>query len=533
MSTEQVAARAAAQKGGATRVALGILASRLLGLVRQRVFAHFFGNSVAADAFAVAFRIPNLLQNLLGEGVLSASFVPVYARLLAEDAEERAREVAGAVLAILALVVAVLVLVGVLGAPQIVAVLAPGFTGESRALAIQLVRLLFPGAGLFVLSAWALGVLNSHRHFFLAYVAPVAWNVAQIVALIYWGGRQPQEALVVTVAWASVVGALLQVLVQLPEVFKLAGRIRPVWRRANPDVREIVRNFLPVVTGRGVVQFSAYFDTWIASQVSAVVQGAVSALTYSQLIYMLPISLFGASISAAELPAMSSELGAEDEVASKLRARLDSAVRRVAFLVIPSAVAFVVLGDFLVGAVYQGGLFARADTEWVWGILAGSSVGLLATVFGRLYSSAFYALRDTRTPMRFAIVRVSLSVLLAAAFALKGPGLLGIDARWGVAGLTLGSGLGGWIEYLLLRTALRRRIGDVGTSRRFLATLWAMAVAASIVASTTRLATGVIPPLVLSLAGLLVYSVAYLALARAVGVPEVSAVLARLPRRRR
>ncbi len=530
MTTEKVAARNAAQRGGATRVALGILASRLLGLVRQRVFAHFFGNSIAADAFAVAFRIPNLLQNLLGEGVLSASFVPVYARLLAQDEDDRAREVAGAVLALLGLVVALLVLGGILLSPWIVTALAPGFTGEAKTLATQLVRLLFPGAGLFVFSAWALGVLNSHRHFFLAYAAPVAWNLAQIVALLVWGGREGQGDLAITVAWASVVGALLQVLVQLPVVYRLAGTIRPAFRRGNADVREIVRNFLPVVTGRGVVQISAYVDTIIASQV---VQGAVSALTYSQLIYMLPISLFGASVSAAELPAMSSELGAVDEVARKLRERLDGALRRVAFLVIPSAVAFIVLGDFIVSAIYQGGQFAVADTRWVWGILAGSSVGLLATVFGRLYASAFYALRDTRTPMRYAIARVALSVVLGAGLALWGPGLFGVDARWGVAGLTLGSGLAGWVEYGLLRHALRRRIGSVGTPRPFLAMLWGLSLVAALLAGGIHLAEGRLPALVLSLVGLAVYAATYLAFARLAGVPEVTAVLARLPRRRR
>ncbi len=531
MTTEDVKARTAAEKGGATRVALGILASRLFGLVRQRVFAHFLGNSISADAFAVAFRIPNLLQNLLGEGVLSASFVPVYARLLAKDEDDRARDVAGAVLAILGLVVSVMVLGGVLFAPQIVTVLAPGFAGDARALAVQLVRLLFPGAGLFVLSAWALGVLNSHRRFFIAYVAPVAWNVAQIVALLVWGGRQPEEKLVVTVAWASVVGALLQFVVQLPSVVRLAGAIRLRFRMSNPDVREIVRNFVPVLTGRGVVQFSAYFDTWIASQVSAVVPGAVSALTYAQLIYMLPISLFGASVSAAELPAMSSEFGADDEVARKLRERLDGALRRVAFLVVPSAIAFAALGDFLVGAIYQGGRFGRADTVWVWGILAGSSVGLLATVFGRLYASAFYALRDTRTPMRFAILRVALSLALGATLTLYGPRMLGIDARWGVAGLTLASGLAGWVEYGLLRRALRARIGSVGTTVGFLALLAGLAIVAAAIASSARLLPAALPPLVVSLVGLAVFAVCYLGFARMAGVREVSAVLARLPRR--
>lgn len=530
MTQQDVAARSAAQRGGATRVALGILASRMLGLVRQRVFAHYFGNSLAADAFAVAFRIPNLLQNLLGEGVLSASFVPVYARLLARDEDDEAREVAGAVLALLGLVVAVLVLIGITGAPWIVTVLAPGLTGEARTLATQLVRLLFPGAGLFVCSAWALGVLNSHRHFFLAYAAPVAWNLAQIGALLMWGGRQSQEALVVTVAWASVVGAALQFGVQLPAVRRLAGRVGPRWRAGNAHVREVVHNFVPVVLGRGVVQISAYVDTMIASQVIA---GAVSALTYAQLIAMLPISLFGASVSAAELPAMSSELGADDEVARKLRERMDGALRRVAFLVIPSAVAFIALGDQLVTVVYQGGKFGRDDTVWVWGILAGSAVGLLASVFARLYASCFYALRDARTPMRIAILRVACSTVLGASLALWGPGWFGLDERWGVAGLTCGSGLGGWIEYAMLRTALRRRIGPVGAPRAFLALLWAVAAASAAAPAWLVRQAGALPAVLAALGGIALFAVSYVAVARLAGVPEVAGVINRIPGLRR
>jgi len=161
------------------------LLSRIAGLVRERVFAHFFGNSDAADAFKAAFRIPNFLQNMFGEGVLSASFIPVYAKLLAHEDEEEARRTAGAVAALLALTTSLIVLVGVLTTPYLIDAIAGGFTGAKRELTIQLVRILFPSAGLMVFSAWCLGVLNSHRRFFLSHVAPVVWNAAMIVAM--WG----------------------------------------------------------------------------------------------------------------------------------------------------------------------------------------------------------------------------------------------------------------------------------------------------------------------------------------------------------
>src|SRR6267378_101133 len=199
-------------------VGAGNLISRIVGLARQRVFAHYFGTSAAGDAFSAAFRIPNFLQNIFGEGALSASFIPVYAKLLAHDDEEEAAHVANAVLGILALVVSMIVLAGVLTTPYIISAIAPGFKGEQRSLTIRLVRILFPGTGLLVLSAWCLGVLNSHRRFLLSYMAPIALNVSVIAVMLWAGRRLQEERLVVPVAWAFVAGSALQFLVQLPSV---------------------------------------------------------------------------------------------------------------------------------------------------------------------------------------------------------------------------------------------------------------------------------------------------------------------------
>lgn len=524
------ASRAADGKGGATRVALGILTSRIAGLIRQRAFAHFFGSSAAADAFAFAFRVPNFLQNLLGEGALSASFVPVYARLLARDEDAAAGRLAGAVFALLALLSAVLVLAGVLAAPWIVALFAPGFDAGTRALATQLTRILFPGLGLLVLAAWCLGVLNSHRRFFLAYVAPVVWNLTMIAALVWFGGSREGGGLAVAVAWAAVAGSALQFVVQLPAVLQLVGALRLSLDVRDAHVRTVLRNFVPVVTGRGVVQISAWMDTVLASLVAP---GAVAALSYAQLIYMLPVSLFGSSVSAAELPEMASELGTDDEVARRLRQRIESAKRRIAFLVVPSVVALLTLGDLMAGVIYLSGKFGRDDAIWVWAILAGAAVGLLASVYGRLYSSAFYALRDTSTPMRFAIVRVTLAIALAALFSLWLPHAIGIAARWGVAGITVGSGMAGWVEYTLLRRALTRRIGDIGTPYRFTLSLWALSGLAAALASVVRVYGGKAPSLTLSLLGLVLYGAFYLVFARMLGIPESGVVFARLARFRR
>ncbi|MEP6474340.1 MAG: lipid II flippase MurJ, partial [Gemmatimonadota bacterium] len=204
--------------GAAFLVALGILLSRMIGLVRQAIFARYLGLSDAADVYTVAFRIPNFLQNLFGEGALSASFIPVYAGLLAQGRREDARKVAGAIATILGLVVALIVLAGVLATPQLMSVIAPGYSGAKRELGITLVRIFFPGAGLLVLSAWCLGVLNSHRSFLLPYAAPVMWNLAIIFALIWEGPRGGAEQIAIWAAWGSVIGSGLQLIVQLPMV---------------------------------------------------------------------------------------------------------------------------------------------------------------------------------------------------------------------------------------------------------------------------------------------------------------------------
>src|SRR5208283_3359158 len=209
-------------------VASGISLSRVAGLVRDRIFAHYFGDSDAADAFRAAFRIPNLLQNLFGEGALSASFIPVYASLLAHKAEDEAEEVACAVFCLLALTMSCLVLIGILATPALASVIAPGFEGAKLQLTISLVRILFPGAGLLAISAWCLGVLNSHRRFFISYSAPVAWNVMMIISLVGFGGRLDQVSLTKVLAWGSVAGSALQLGVQLPQVLRLIRRFRVV-----------------------------------------------------------------------------------------------------------------------------------------------------------------------------------------------------------------------------------------------------------------------------------------------------------------
>ncbi len=504
-------------------VGAGVLLSRLAGFVRERVFAHYLGSSMAADALRAALRAPNVLQNLFGEGSLSASLIPVYSRLLAEGREEEARRTARTVGTLLALLALLLSALGVLAAPLLVDVFTPGFSGERRDLTVRLVRILFPGTGLLVLSAFCLGILNSHRRFFLPYAAPVLWNGAIIAALALAGARTDAAGIAVWAAWGAVAGSLLQLAVQLPRVAKLVGSLRPSLDTRSEHVRTIFRNFLPSVGSRGVTQVSSWVDQVIASFLPA---GAVAMLGYAQTLYTLPISLFGMSVSSAELPELSSGLDP-----AKLRERLDAALRRVAFLVVPSAVAFALLGDRVVALVFQTGAFGAEDVRIVWTVLAGSAVGLLAMTLGRLYASAFWALHDTRTPLRFALVRVALSAALGGGLAFGGPRLLGLDPRLGLAGLTLGSGLAGWLEMLLLRRALNRRVGKTGLPASFSLRVWGAALGGAAAGFGAKLLGAGLGPVLLGAIVCGVFATAYGALALLFRLPEASALAGTIRRR--
>ena len=509
-------------------VAAGILLSRIAGLVRESIFAHYLGNSAAADAFKAGFRIPNILQNLFGEGVLSASFIPVYSRLLSDGKEEVADLVAWAVGAILAAAIAVLVLLGVVGAPWLIGAIAPGFQGDTRQLTILIVQVLFPGAGMLVMSAWCLGVLNSHHRFFASYAAPVAWNLAIIAVLLIYGPRASQQRLAIDVAWGSMLGSLLQILVQLPQTLPLLGRLQLHFARVRTELRVVFNNLLPVIASRGVAQVSGYIDNLLASLLPT---GAVAALNYAQILYLLPISLFGMSVAAAELPTMSratvsSITGADISATSAevLRTRLNAGLRQISFLVVPSAASFLFIGDVIVALLFESGEFVHRDAIYVWSILAGSAVGMLAATMSRLYNSTYYALSDTRTPLRFALVRVTLTLVLGYLCAIVLPPELGVARRWGVAGLSTSAGIAAWVEFSLLRWTLNRRLGSTGLDRFYLVRLWGMALAASIAALAVRFSIHAGPRLT-ALAVIPVYGAVYIGLAYWLRVPELTRLI--------
>jgi putative peptidoglycan lipid II flippase len=513
---------------GATLVAAGILLSRLSGLIREIVTAGFLGVGVAADAFKAALRIPNLLQNLLGEGVLSASFIPVYSRLSDTDEEEAGRT-AGAVAGLLAAAVSVLVVLGLMAARPLTIVLTPGFSDERLDLTVDLVRIMFPGVGFLVLSAWCLAILNSHRRFFLSYVAPVLWNAAQIVvvAVVAIGGAS-QVSLATALAWGVVIGGLAQLLVQLPAVRSLVPHLRVSLDRGRDGVRDALSRLGPVIFGRGVVQISGYLDLVLAS---LLVAGAVAAATYAQVLYLLPVSLFGMSIAASELPELS-RMGAAQR--GELARRVEDGLRRVAYFVAPTAVIYIALGEPLVGALFERGEFNASDTRLVWLVLAAYSLGLLASTASRLLQNSLYALDDPRTPARIALVRVVTSAIgaLSVMFLLDQVVLVGTEIRLetaltdsddfahlGAVGLALGSALGAWVELALLRLALRWRIGPVDLGGGALGTVLTAALAGAAVGRVVDLFVGGLPLILAAGLAIGVAGVVYLAFTTVLGLP--------------
>jgi putative peptidoglycan lipid II flippase len=424
--------------------------------------AHFFGAGDYADVFQAALKVPNFLQTLLGDGVMSGSLIPVYARLRAEGRHAEADEVASATAQWMALLNTLIVGVSIVLAPFVIPLLLPGFAPEKQILTVQLAQMLFPGIGALALSAWCLGVLNSHGRFFLSYVAPVIWNLSIIAALIYfgtdWFGQAlPPEDLVIKTTWGVVVGSFLQLLVQVPSVL---GTLKWKWGLASSSqhLKQVARSFLPIVSGRGVVQLSAYADNLVASLLPS---GALATLAYAQTLYMLPISLFGMSISASELPAMSSALGTREQIAEQLRERLRVSSARVAYFILPTCGAFLIFGADILSALFGGGRFdAQAVFASQWALI-GYSLALYPTTQSRLLVSAFYALKDARTPFRASATRVISASLIGAALALYLKSESNGALHASVLGLTLASGMTSWMEWLWLRQKLRVEIPNL------------------------------------------------------------------------
>lgn len=495
------------EPNAAVRVGAGIFISKVFGFLRERVFAHYFGTSAFAEAWYAALRLPNVIRNLLGEGTLSASLIPVYSEFLEEGRDEDAARFAGAALGLLTVAAAGLVLVGMAVAPVLVHLFFPRWTAQTQELTVSLVRILLPMTGLFVISAWSLGILNSHRIFFVSFVAPVLWNLAMIVTML--GGAVyfaiEGRALVEALAWGALVGGALTLAVQLPYLRGRLGGMRVSLGRGVAGVSEAIRNFVPVVAARGVVNVSGWIDMILAGRL---MPGALAVMAYSQTLSNLPIALFGTGVAAAELPEMSRMRGEPERL---LAERVSRSLKRAMYFLIPSALVYVTLGDVVVAALYQTGRFGDAQSLITWGVLGGYALGLPASASSRVLSSAFYALRDTRTPARMAYLRVAVSVLCGVTLMVPADRLGFASLRMGAAGLAIGSSIGAWLEYVLLRRSLGRRIGAHGPGVSPVVRMILAAALAGLVGVAVQVRLPAVHPVLEALATLAPFGAVYLA----------------------
>lgn len=434
-------------------VAAAILVSKLVGLVRQRIVAHFFGTDLVADVIAAAFRVGNLAQNLLGEGTLSASFIPIYAKLRGEGRDEEAVAFARSALGLLTAVVIVISALGVALAPWLAILVAAGFDEDKRAMTADLVRIVFPMTGLLVLCAWALGVLNAHRRFFVPYVAPVIWSAGQIGALVVAGGflAYAGEPLARILAYGALGGAALELGWLFYKARPFVGALRPAFDTASRHVREAVTRLPSVLLGRGVIQISGLVDTLLVSFLGT---GATAVFVYAQTLYLLPMSVIGTGEAAVSLPEMARDSAqADEETRNRLiRERLGATMTRIVTLAIPAALVLVVFAPALITLLLRTGRFDAESTARVADALRVYGLALLGNASGRMFAVTFFALGEPRLPGRLAVVRVVVSTALA----------LWWMGRLGVVGVVLGAATAGWLEALLLGLALRRRIGGLG-----------------------------------------------------------------------
>lgn len=425
--------------GAAIIVAVGFLGSRLLGVVRSVAIAGSFGTSPALAAYWVAFRLPDLIFQLLAGATLASAFIPTFARHFTHRGEEEAWRLASSVLNLIALATLVLALLGILLAPWLVPIMAPGLDERSTAVFLTQIMLLSPI--LFSISGMFMGILNARRHFLFPAIAPMVYNLSIIVAALISHNVR-------VLAVGVVVGAALHLVVQLPALRSVGMRYSPVALWRDPAVREVGRLMLPRVLGLAAWQFNFLVAIFFASTIS---DEAISATNYAWLIVMTPLGIFGMAIATALFPTLADQ--AAQEKSNEMRWTISSALRLILFLTLPASVGLMLLGEPLVTFLFQRGAFDAASTDVTVSALVFYSIGLFSLGGVEILSRGFYALGDTRTPVAFAVLSMVLNVIFCL--------LLVVAIPLEVRGLALAMSLASTVEFFLLFRALSRRMGGL------------------------------------------------------------------------
>ena len=497
----------------ATIVMAAFVASRALGLAREMIIARQFGTSLELGAYLAAFRVPDLIFQLVAGGALGSAFIPTFTSYLAHDDEAEAWRLASAVFNIAALILTTCAFVAALLAPQIAPLIVPGFDPQAQALTAQLMRLMLISPVVFGLSGIGMGVLNSYQHFLLPALAPAVYNLSIIGGALLLAPVLGIHGLAVGV----VVGSLLHLLIQVPMLLRKGLTYTPALFLDHPGVREVGRLMLPRVIGLAAVQVNFLVNTILASGLGA---EALSALNYAWLLMLLPQGVFALAIATAVFPTFS-ELAAREETA-ELRRTLSRALGVVWYLTIPASVGLVILQRPLIRVLLERGRFTGASTDAVAWALGLYALGLFAHATVEIVTRAFYALHDTRTPVLIGIGAMACNVLLS--LLLIRPLLYG--------GLALANSIATILEMLVLMWMLRARLGGMD-GRRLVSSLARIGVAAGVMglalsgfARTRWFAS----PLILAGGGMLLGAAVYLVASLLLGVEEVAA-LWRLARR--
>jgi putative peptidoglycan lipid II flippase len=432
-------------------ISLATLLSRVLGLVREQVFAAFFGAGFAVDAFQVAFRIPNLLRDLFAEGAMSAAFVPTLTRTQQEKGDPAAMRLANLVINFLLVVLSLVCLIGILGAKWIVPFLAPGFGHIPGKLELTtlMTQIMMPFLMLVALAAAVMGVLNTRRIFFIPAIAPTMLNLALIAAGFVIAPFMPRFGLepIVGMAIGATLGGLGQLLIQVPALYAQGYRWKPVVAFRDPGVLRMTALMAPAAVGLAATQVNIFVNTFLASMLR---QGSVSWLNYAYRLMQLPIGLFGVAIATVTLAEVSRHAARRDMVS--LKGTVSFSLRFVLFLTLPATLFLVVLAQPIVALLYQHGRFGAEDTVQTAQALWAYALGLSAFSAVRVLVPVCYTLGMTRLPVTVSFITIAANVILN--FALMGP----LQHR----GLALATSIASVLNFTLLFEVLRRKIGPLG-----------------------------------------------------------------------
>jgi len=474
-------------------VSLAVMASRVLGLVRDQVFAVLFGAGLQYDAFLTAFRIPNLLRDLFAEGALSAAFVSTFTQVQQLKGEQEAFRLSNRVATLLIIVLSLICVVGWIFAPSIVFLLAPGFfdvAGKAE-LTIQLTRIMIPFLLLIALAAKAMGILNARNNFAIPAIAPVFFNLGSILAGLFLGftvgshfGLSPIEGM----AFGTLVGGFLQFAVQWPSLRRAGFRYRPMLSIIDPGVQQIIRLMGPAIIGTAAVQINVFVNTNFASAIidpatGTIANGPVSWLNYAFRFMQFPIGVFGVAVATATLPTLSRNTNQLDY--GVFRQTLAHSLTLVFLLCIPSAVGLAVLGRPIIALIFEHGKFTSFDTVQTANALAAYAIGLAGYGAIKVVSPAFYALNDARTPMFISLFSIAVNYLMNSL----------LVTRFGHVGLAFSTSTVALVNFLLLAIFMRRRLGRLA-GRKLATTVLKITVASAalaVVAWVVNEIAGILP----------------------------------------